>query len=70
MISLKSSAWKRLAIFFRIANKMTDKEKLDTIEKICNMSPADLRLRMGEMTAEEMRTVKALLGWIKRILEK
>jgi len=49
---------------------MTDKEKLDTIEKICNMSPADLRLRMGEMTAEEMRTVKALLGWIKRILEK
>lgn len=49
---------------------MTDQEKLDTIAKICKMSPADLRLHMGEMTSEEMRTVKALLGWIQRILER
>jgi len=49
---------------------MTDKEKLEEVMKLCKASNQDLLLHMGEMTADELRTVRALLNWIKRILEK
>jgi len=48
---------------------MNDADKLKEIERIATMSNQELRLHMGEMTAEEMRAVKAVFGWIQRIIE-
>lgn len=49
---------------------MTDSEKIETVMRLCKMSDADLRLHMGEMTSDEILTLRSMLNWIKRILEK
>ena len=40
------------------------KEFVERVDQWCNLSDADLRLRLGEMTAQELRTVKAVLNSI------
>jgi hypothetical protein len=44
--------------------------KQDLINKISAMKDQDIRLLCGEMTAQEMRTAKALLAWFIRELKK
>lgn len=39
-------------------------------EKLESMSSQDIRLLFGEMTAQEMRTTKAVLKWTARELKK
>ena len=39
-------------------------------EKIKSMSSQDIKLLCGELTAQEMRTAKALLNWFERELIK
>jgi hypothetical protein len=36
----------------------------DLLTKIKSMDAQDIRLICGEMTAQEMRTVKAVLNWV------
>lgn len=36
-----------------------------TITGMLTLSPSEIRLRCGEMTAQEMRTVQAVLGWAR-----
>lgn len=38
-------------------------------EKIKSMKDQDIRLLCGELTAQEMRTAKAILNWVVRNLE-
>lgn len=37
--------------------------------KVCESSTDELRLHMGEMTAQEVRSVKAALGWVASVLK-
>lgn len=37
--------------------------------KICESSTQELKLHMGEMTAQEVRSVKAALGWVASVLK-
>ena len=37
--------------------------------KICESSTDELKLHMGEMTAQEVRSVKAALGWVLATLK-
>ena len=41
-------------------------EEYRRIEKIVTMTDQDIRLICGEMTKQEMRTVKAVLAYIER----
>lgn len=47
-----------------------DRDKIEEVMRLCKMSDADLRLHMGEMTRDELRTVRAMLKWILAILER
>lgn len=38
--------------------------------KICESSTQELKLHMGEMTAQEVRSVKAALNWVASALGK
>ena len=38
-------------------------------KKICEASTQELKLHMGEMTAQEVRSVKAALGWVFSVLK-
>lgn len=38
--------------------------------KVCASSTQELKLHMGEMTAQEVRSVKAALKWVASKLEK
>lgn len=39
------------------------KSVLRRAERILSLSPDQIRLKCGEMSAQEMRTVQAVLGW-------
>jgi hypothetical protein len=43
---------------------------IDDARKICESSTQELKLHMGEMTAQEVRSVKAALGWVLATLKR
>jgi hypothetical protein len=42
--------------------------KLQAMQKLCALSDAELRLMCGELSAQELRAVRAVLDVIKGIL--
>jgi mRNA-degrading endonuclease toxin of MazEF toxin-antitoxin module len=45
-------------------------DRLYEARKVCASSTQELKLHMGEMTAQEVRSVKAALNWVASKLEK
>ncbi len=45
-----------------------DTEQIEHIRKILTSNEQTIRLHMGELSAQEMRAVKAAFGWVLREL--
>lgn len=63
VLALKKNGWANMDDWW---NRQAYKQKVgDLVVDIDDMSDDALRLMCGEMTAQEMRTAKAVLNWAK-----
>jgi hypothetical protein len=43
-------------------------DKIEKIKSFCNEADSELLLKMGELSAQELRSVRAVLNLLKRML--
>lgn len=57
-------------VFEYIAETRGERNERQRCLDILTLTPSEIRLMAGEMTAQEMRTVQAILGGLKRKIQR